>query len=129
MLLLFLSTNSMAFWNKDGVYIPWLNFQTISKYNFLLFEAIVDMVKLIIHQIECFQNFDVEKFEHRKKKTAKEYYYVIVWLLLLKLVCPKSLKNSSTDQIDVAIKAVKIDDMRMSHTLKIHRESHLKHQN
>ena len=129
MLLLFLSVNSMAFWNKDGVYIPWLNFQTISKYNFLLFEAIVDMVKLIIHQIECFQNFDVEKFEYRKKKTAKEYYYVIVWLLLLKLVCPKSLKNSSTDQIDVAIKAVKIDSMSMSHTLKIHRKSHLKHQN
>ena len=129
MLLLFLSVNSMAFWNKDGVYIPWLNFQIISKYNFLLIEAIVDMVKLIIHQIECFQNFDVEKFEYRKKKTAKEYYYVIVWLLLLKLVCPKSLKNSSTDQIDVAIKAVKIDDMSMSHTLKIHRESHLKHQN
>ena len=129
MLLLFLSVNSMAFWNKDGVYIPWLNFQTISKYNFLLFEAIVDMVKLIIHQIECFQNFDVEKFEYRKKKTAKEYYYVIVWLLLLKLVCPKSLKNSSTDQIDVAIKAVKIDGMSMSHTLKIHRKSHLKHQN
>lgn len=129
MLLLFLSVNSMAFWNKDGVYIPWLNFQTISKYNFLLFEAIVDMVKLIIHQIECFQNFDVEKFEYRKKKTAKEYYYVIVWLLLLKLVCPKSLKNSSTDQIDVAMKAVKIDDVSMSHTLKIHRKSHLKHQN
>ena len=129
MLLLFLSVNSMAFWNKDGVYIPWLNFQTISKYNFLLIEAIVDMVKLIIHQIECFQNFDVEKFEYRKKKTAKEYYYVIVWLLLLKLVCPKSLKNSSTDQIDVAMKAVKIDDMIMSHTLKIHRKSHLKHQN
>ena len=129
MLLLFLSVNSMAFWNKDGVYIPWLNFQIISKYNFLLIEAIVDMVKLIIHQIECFQNFDVEKFEYRKKKTAKEYYYVIVWLLLLKLVCPKSLKNSSTDQIDVAMKAVKIDDMSMSHTLKIHRKSHLKHQN
>ena len=129
MLLLFLSVNSMAFWNKDGVYIPWLNFQTISKYNFLLIEAIVDMVKLIIHQIECFQNFDVEKFEYRKKKTAKEYYYVIVWLLLLKLVCPKSLKNSSTDQIDVAMKAVKIDDMSMSHTSKIHRKSHLKHQN
>ena len=129
MLLLFLPVNSMAFWNKDGVYIPWLNFQTISKYNFLLFEAIVDMVKLIIHQIECFQNFDVEKFEYRKKKTAKEYYYVILWLLLLKLVCPKSLKNSSTDQIDVAVKAVKIDDMSMSHTLKIHRKSHLKHQN
>ena len=129
MLLLFLSVNSMAFWNKDGVYIPWLNFETISKYNFLLFEAIVDMVELIIHQIECFQNFDVEKFEYRKKKTAKEYYYVIVWLLLLKLVCPKSLKNSSTDQIDVAIKAVKIDSMSMSHTLKIHRKSHLKHQN
>ena len=129
MLLLFLSVNSMAFWNKDGVYIPLLNFQTISKYNFLLIEAIVDMVKLIIHQIECFQNFDVEKFEYRKKKTAKEYYYVIVWLLLLKLVCPKSLKNSSTDQIDVAMKAVKIDDMSMSHTLKIHRKSHLKHQN
>ena len=129
MLLLFLSVNSMAFWNKDGVYIPWLNFQTISKYHFLLIEAIVDMVKLIIHQIECFQNFDVEKFEYRKKKTAKEYYYVIVWLLLLKLVCPKSLKNSSTDQIDVAMKAVKIDDMSMSHTLKIHRKSHLKHQN
>ena len=128
MLLLFLSVNSMAFWNKDGVYIPWLNFQIISKYNFLLIEAIVDMVKLIIHQIECFQNFGVEKFEHRKKKTAKEYYYVIVWLLL-KLVCPKSLKNSSTDQIDVAMKAVKIDDMSMSHTLKIHRKSHLKHQN
>ena len=69
------------------------------------------------------------KFEYRKKKTAKEYYYVIVWLLLLKLVCPKSLKNSSTDQIDVVIKAVKIDSMSMSHTLKIHRKSHLKHQN
>ena len=129
MLLLYLSVNSIALWNKDGVYIPWLNFQIISKYNFLLIEAIVDMVKLIIHQIECFQNFDVEKFEYRKKKTAKEYYYVIVWLLLLKLVCPKSLKNSSTDQIDVAMKAVKIDDMSMSHTLKIHRKSHLKHQN
>ena len=46
-------------------------FSHISKYNSLLFESIVDMVKPIIHRIECFQNFDAEKFQYIKKKTAK----------------------------------------------------------
>ena len=46
-------------------------FSHISKYNSLLFESIVGMVKPIIHRIECFQNFDAEKFQYIKKKTAK----------------------------------------------------------
>ena len=36
------------------------------------------------------------------------------------MVHPKSLKNYSTDQMDAAIKAKKIDDMTMSRASKIH---------
>ena len=47
MSLLFLYENSTAFFNiKDRVYIPRLHFLILNKYSFLLFEPIVNMVRL-----------------------------------------------------------------------------------
>lgn len=42
-------------------------------------------------------------------------------VVVIQNLYPHSLKNSSTDQMDVAIKGMKIDHMSMSCELKIHK--------
>ena len=77
------------------------------------------MVKLVIHQIQCFENFEAGKFKSRKKRAAKKKYIVIVVVVIAKNGTPKVFKKLLNRPDECCYKSRK-DWRSMSRASKFH---------